>query len=247
MTTRPGPPRPALAAVLLACCVVAAGCTSHAAARPVFGDHQQTRLTHVISGNSDGRGQAELDVVSGATTIEIDSADLSGHLYEARTPASANGVPVATVDGDVVQMSLASTGQQGAPASVRIALSSRVAWRIHLDGGATEESVHLAGARLRELDFGAGSARIDATLPSPVGTVPVTMSGGASSFQLHLPDGVPAQVRFAGGAGSAIVDGTTRSGLAGGTVLSALDWQGAANRYDIDNTAGVSALTLDRV
>ena len=25
------------------------------------------------------------------------------------------------------------------------------------------------------------------------------------------------------------------------------NWQGAANRYDIDNTAGVSALTLDRV
>jgi hypothetical protein len=99
---------------------------------------------------------------------------------------------------------------------------------------------------LRELDFGAGSARIDATLPAPVGTVPVTMSGGASSFQLHLPHGVPVQVRFAGGAGSAVVDGTSRSGIAGGTVLSALDWQGAANRYDIDNTAGVSALTLDR-
>jgi hypothetical protein len=247
MTVPLGSPQPTLAAVLLACCVVAAGCTSQASARPVFGDPGPTRLTHVISSARDGRQQAVLDVVSGATTVEIDSADLAGHLYEATTPANANGAPVATVDGDVVQVSLASTGQQGSPASVRIAVSSHVAWRIHLDGGATEESVHLAGARLRELDFGAGSARIDATLPAPVGTVPITMSGGASSFQLHLPDGVPAQVRFAGGAGSAIVDGTTRSGLAGGTVLSALDWRGSANRYDIDNTAGVSALILDRV
>ena len=237
--------RPVLAAVVLACCVVAAGCTSHPAARPLFGHPGPTRLAHAIAGNLDGRSQAELDVVSGATTVDVSSGDLAGHLYEAMTPSNANGAPVATVDGDVVQVSLASTGQPG-PAAVRIVLSSRVFWRIHLDGGATSESVHLAGAHLRELDFGAGSARIDATLPAPLGTVPVTMSGGASSFQLHLPDGVPAQVRFAGGAGSAIVDGTTRSGIAGGTVLSALDWSGAANRYDIDNTAGVSALTLDR-
>jgi len=129
---------------------------------------------------------------------------------------------------------------------VRIEVSSQVGWRIRLDGGATEESVDLPGTRLIGLDFGAGAARIDATLPAPVGTVPVTMSGGTSSFQLHLPRGVPAQVRFAGGAGSAIVDGTTKSGLAGGTVLNALNWTGSVNRYDIDNTAGVSALTLDR-
>jgi hypothetical protein len=236
--------RPAtLLATVLACCAVAAACTSHAAARPVFGG--PTRLSHTISGDRDGLRQAELDVVSGATTVEVRSDDLVDHLYEVITPADANGAPVATVDGDVVQVSLASTGQPG-PASVRIVVSSRVSWRIHLDGGATEESVHLAGAHLRELDFGAGAARIDATLPAPVGTVPVTMSGGASSFQLHLPGGVPAQVRFAGGAGSAIVDGTTRSGIAGGTVVSALNWNGSPNRYDIDNTAGVSALTLDR-
>jgi hypothetical protein len=247
MTWRPGAPRPTLAAVLLACCAVAAGCTSHPSARPVFGHDEPARLSHVITGDRDSRQQAVLDVVSGATTVEIDSANLDGHLYEAMTPADSNAVPVTTVDGGAVELSLASTGRQGAPASVRIAVSSQVTWRIHLDGGATEESVHLAGARLRELDFGAGSARIDATLPSPVGTVEVTMSGGASSFQLHLPNGVPAQVRFAGGAGSAVVDGTTRSGIAGGTVLSALDWQGSANRYDIDNTAGVSTLTLDRV
>jgi hypothetical protein len=237
--------RPLCLAAVLACCVVAAGCTSHPAARPIFGHPGPTQLAHAIAGNLDGRRAAELDVVSGAATVDISSGDLAGRLYEVMTPADAGGAPVATVDGDVVQVSLASTGQPG-PASLRVVVSSRVLWRIHLDGGASSESVHLAGAHLRELDFGAGSARIDATLPSPVGTVPVTMSGGASSFQLHLPDGVPVQVRFAGGAGSAVVDGTTRSGIAGGTVLSALDWSGAANRYDIDNTAGVSALTLDR-
>lgn len=233
---------PLLAAGVLVSCAVAA-CAQNASARPVFGHH--AALTHVIVGNRDGRQRAELDVVSGATSVDVASSDLHGGLYQVTTPANANGAPVATVDGDVVQVSLASTKQQG-PSSVRIVLSSDVDWSVRLDGGATEESVDLTGMRLAALDFGAGAAHIEATLPAPVGTVPVTMSGGASSFQLHLPGGVPARVRFAGGAGSATVDGTSKSGVAGGTVVDTPDWPDSVNRYDIDNAAGVSALTLDR-
>ncbi|HEX5406628.1 MAG TPA: hypothetical protein VFX16_30515, partial [Pseudonocardiaceae bacterium] len=224
------------------CCVVA-GCSGNATARPVFGG--RTTLTHVIVGNRDGWQRAELDVVSGATTVAVATGDLGSGLYQATTPADANSAPVATVDGDVVSISLASTKQQG-PSAVRIVLSSQVDWSVRLDGGATEESVDLTGARLAALAFGAGASRIDATLPAPVGTVPVTMSGGASSFQLHLPGGVPARVRFAGGAGFATVDGTTKSGIAGGTVVDTPDWPDSVNRYDIDNAAGVSALSLDR-
>jgi hypothetical protein len=241
---------PLLAAGVLACCALAA-CDSETAgqarARASAAPSAQSSraLTHTISGPLGGARQAELDVVSGATLVDVTTADLRGDLYRASTPGNAGVAPVATVDHDVIAVSLASTTRPG-PAAVRIVLSSRVSWRIRLDGGAGEESVDLTGGRLAGLDFGAGCAHISATLPAPVGTVPVTMSGGASSFDLHLPGGVPARVLFAGGAGSASVDGSTTSGLAGGTVLDALDWSASANRYDIDNTAGVSALTLDR-
>jgi hypothetical protein len=198
-----------------------------------------------VSGGTATRDQAELDVVSGATTVTIATADLHNRLYLASTPADAGVAPTATQNGGTIAVSLTSTGRQG-PAALRILLSSGVDWRIRLDGGATEESVDLSHARLAALDFGAGASHIDVSLPRPVGTVPVTMSGGASSFQLHLPDGVPARVRFAGGAGSATVDGTVRQGIAGGTTIDGADWTGATNRYDIDNTAGVSDLTLDR-
>jgi hypothetical protein len=234
--------------VALACCA-AAGCSQGS---PPWADGHQgggvsrpATPAHVVTGTIGDRHQAELDLVSGATAVVVEAADLNGGLYRASTPDNANQAPAVSVDGDKVEVGMASTGQAG-PTTVRIVLSSRVSWRIHLDGGATEETVNLPGANLTELDFGAGSSRIEATLPRPVGTVAVRMTGGASSFALHVPAGVPTQVRFDGGAGSATIDGTDHSGLAGGTVFSAPNYSGAANRYDIDNTAGVSSLTLDR-
>jgi hypothetical protein len=128
---------------------------------------------------------------------------------------------------------------------VRIVLSRQVGWRIKLDGAATSESVNLVGARLMALDFGAGCADISATLPRPMGTVPVTMSGGVNGFELHLPSGVPGRVWFGGGAGSATVDGVGRVGVAGGTTVETAGWGSGADRYVIENRAGVSDLLLD--
>lgn len=234
-----------MAAGVLACCAVA-GCTPWTVHESF--DHrtdQPLAERNIVSGGRVGGDRAELDVVSGATTVTVASADLHGSLYRVSTPDNAAVAPTATQDGGIISVGLTSTGRSG-PATLRILVSSGVDWRIRLDGGATEESVDLSHARLAELDFGAGASHIDAVLPRPHGTVPVTMSGGASSFQLHLPDGVPVRVRFTGGASSATVDGTVHQGIAGGTTIDGADWSGAADRYEIDNTAGVSDLTLDR-
>lgn len=178
--------------------------------------------------------RAELDVVSGATTVVVRAVDLGTALYR------ADGSH-AEVDGDVVRMSV------GAGASaIHVDVATGVAWTIRLDGGATEETVDFAAGKLDSLEFGAGATRIEATLPTPNATVPVRMTGGASSFALKLPPGVPATVRFAGGAGQATIDGTPHTGIGGGTVLSTSDWTEGGDGYRIDAVAGVSALTLDR-
>ncbi|HEX3588810.1 MAG TPA: hypothetical protein VHV74_04190 [Pseudonocardiaceae bacterium] len=234
---------PITAAGVLGCATAVVACTPHAAATTTA-DHP-VHLVHEISGGDADLGQAELDVVSGASIVSVSTTDLRGSLYRITTPKGAGVAPVATMDGDVVEVSLAFTGRHGA-SSVAVVLNSRVSWRIRLDGGASEESVDMMGGRLTGLAFGAGSTHIEAELPKPVGTIAVTMSGGAADFQLHLPGGVPARVLFDGGAGSAVVDGVSKSGVAGGTVLATPGWPAARNRYEIDNTAGVSQLTLDR-
>lgn len=75
---------------------------------------------------------------------------------------------------------------------------------------------------------------------------PIRMTGGASTFDLHLPAGVPAQTRMTGGAGQVSLDGTVHTGIGGGAVLATSGWATATDRYQVDAVAGVSALTLDR-
>lgn len=208
-----------VAAVLLA----ATACTTSSAGTPLT-----TTTTTPFT------DRAELDVVSGATTVTIRAVDLAGALF--RSDAHAE------VDGHTVRVSV----RDGDGPSVHVDVATGVAWTIRLDGGATEEVVDLSAGELAALEFGAGATRIEATLPAPSAAVPVRMTGGASTFTLHLPPGVPATVRMAGGAGQATIDGVAHTGIAGGTVLSTSDWRAGADGYAVDAVAGVSALTLDR-
>lgn len=199
----------------------------------------------VVTGELAGRQEAELQVVSGSDTVEMRAAGLGDQLFRASAPEGARVVPVATTTESVVRVSLTDTGARGA-ADLVIELNDRVRWRIELDGGANQATVAMGTGRLGGLDFGAGNARIEASLPRPEGTVPVRMAGGASVFDLLLPRAVATQVRVAGGAGSVRIDGTVHTGIAGGTVYTPQGWDTATDRYLIDNAAGVGSLTLDR-
>jgi hypothetical protein len=90
----------------------------------------------------------------------------------------------------------------------------------------------------------AGAARIELVLPVPDRAVPIRMAGGATEFTLHVPQGVATAVRVDGGAADTDVDGVRRTGLAAGTVLATST---AADRYDVEATAGVSTLKLVRL
>ena len=54
-------------------------------------------------------------------------------------------------------------------------------------------------------------------------------------------------MRAGGGAGSVTIDGVAHNGLSSGTTFASDGWNTASDRYDIDNTAGVSTLTVDRI
>ena len=185
---------------------------------------------------------ATVDLVSGATTVTVRTADLGRDRIRAVTPDGAAVAPVLDAGGDSVTVHLVSTGEPG-PSAVTVLLDRRVRWQVRLSGGATDELLDLRGARLSGVDLAAGATRIELRLPAPDRAVPIRMAGGASELTVHMPAGVATGVRVGGGAGSAEVDGIRRTGLAGGTVLrTATD----PDRYDLDATAGVSALVLDR-
>lgn len=199
---------------------------------------------HVVTGEVAGRTAARLDVVSGATTVTVRAAELGDELFRASTPAGSQIAPGVVVEGDAVRVSLRGTGAQG-PSDLVVEINAAVAWTVRLDGGATQETVDVRGGRLVALDVGAGVTRLDVTLPPPTGTVPIRMTGGASTVDVRAPADAAVRARFTGGAGSAVFDGETRSGVPGGTVLTTARWDAVADRYDLD-LAGMSTMTLTR-
>lgn len=245
-TTRPAAGRHIGPALLVgACALAAAGCSGTGEpvhptlfGSPISDGHHVTAARGTLS-------EARLDLVSGTDSVVVTTADLGDRLFEADTPADAPQAPHATSNDGLVSVSLTDRPGTGAR-QVRIVLNSTVVWTVSLDGGAVDEHVDLTGAKLRSLIFAAGSSSVTALLPKPSGDVTVLMAGGASAYLVQAPAGVATSVDFAGGAGSAVIDGTPRSGIGGGTVVAAPGWASAADRYTFDNSAGVSSFTLTR-
>ncbi len=86
---------------------------------------------------------------------------------------------------------------------------------------------------------------MNATLPHPTGVVPVKVTGGVSSVSFHRPKGTPVQVQIRGGVSSLTLDEQTISNLGGPTRLTSDNFRGAADRYEIDLSGGVSQLSVD--
>lgn len=201
---------------------------------------------HVVHGDlADGREQATFLMAAGADVIRVRAHDLDGSLYRISTPKNSRVLPSVVFDDDVLTTSLTDGAGTG-PAVVTAELDAAVRWTIRLHGGAKEQIVDLSAGKVARIDFIAGTSRAELTLPTPLGAVAVGLAGGAGKFRVHLPEKVPARVRIGGGAGTADIDGEHHTGIAGGTVFTTPGWTGAADRYDIDLTAGVSHLSLDR-
>ena len=250
----PAGARWAAAATLVTAAIMLAGCTwpgpgedagrypGDPGARQ--GEPADRRSAHTVVGRADGRAEASFVLTGGSDAVRVRAADLGGDLYRVATPADSRISPVVRDDG-TVRATLVGSGQHGG-ATVEVLLSRAVRWRVELAGGAAEEVVDLAAAPGAEAAFSAGATRIEVVLPAPHGTSRVSLTGGASQVQVTVAAGPPVRVRAGGGAGSVTVDGATRSGVAGGTVLTPPDWAGSADRYDIDAASGVSTLTVRR-
>ena len=200
---------------------------------------------HVVTGDRGDLREATFAMIKGADVVVVRTVDLGGGLYRISTPDDAKVAPSVHVDRDTVHAGLVGTDRPG-PAVVTAELSDAVRWRVRLQGGAAEERVDLTGGRVDAVELTAGTGRAEVTLPAAAGTTRVVMSGGASQLLVRLTGTAPVRVRAGSGAGTVTVDDVTRSGVAAGSVFTPAGWPAATDRYDIDATAGVSTIVVDR-
>ncbi len=198
---------------------------------------------HRVTGTLGDRDEATLALVSGVTTVTVRSGDLHGDDYRVSTPDDGAMLPAVVRQDDRVEVQLTDSGEHGA-STVLIELSDDVAWHIRLGGGSSEAHLDLTEGGLASLDFVNGISSIEASLPKPHGTVPVRLSGGASNWTLHLPNGVPARLAVTGGAGSATVDGVAHGGISQQTFTTD-SYDSAGDRYDLQALSGVSTILVD--
>jgi hypothetical protein len=99
----------------------------------------------------------------------------------------------------------------------------------------------MSGGRLAGVEL-TGAARVVLRLPTPKGTIPVTLTGGAS--ELDVQAGAPVRVRLGKGADGTVIDGKGRNAVKAGTILTSTGWRNAANRYLITAPARVNLLRV---
>lgn len=200
--------------------------------------------SHLASQPVSGRASATLDVTSGMPVLSVRMANLGGTLLRVTTPDDAPVRPV--LDGTAtVRLSLAADrGGAHAGYTVSVVLNSAVTWHLDLAGGTSRTVADLRGGTVNGIQVTAGSDVISVVLPKPSETVAVRLTGGASQLLVSVPDGVPARVLAGGGAGEVTLDAISRTGVAGGTLITPPGWATAANRYDIIATAGISRLVV---
>ncbi|WP_433120770.1 hypothetical protein [Micromonospora sp. CA-246542] len=191
-----------------------------------------------------GRQKATFVLVDGLTSFDLRVTDLGDDLYRISSPSGTGVAARPVLDGETVRLGVVAAGASDGRA-VRVLLSERVAWRLRLEGGVSDQALDLTRARLRGVDLVGGSARTDLILP-PVdrGVMTVRLTGGTSRLSVRVPGVPPVRVRAGAGAGSVVVRDQRWNGVAAGDLVSTPGWDRSPNRIFLDLVAGVNAVTV---
>jgi hypothetical protein len=200
---------------------------------------------HVAAAPLLGRSGAYLTVRDAASRVELSLATLPGLLYRITTPAGSGLAPVAAVRDGRAEIRFRPTGDDG-PDDVRIVLNRDVRWSLGLPAGAGETDLDLTAGRITRLATG-GSGLIEASLPAPAGTLPVTFGDQVGTAIVTVPSG-PARMRLAvpSGAGPTDTPWTVRAAVPAGSVLAEPGFAETGARYAITFRGALGQLTVRR-
>lgn len=193
-----------------------------------------------MAGSLHGRSGAYLVVRDAASRVEVRLAEIPGLLYRISTPADSGLAPRVTGGAGMVRLGLSPTGDAG-PDIVTILLNRRVRWDIRLPSGAGEQRLDLADGDLARIDLGS-SGLVDLTLPRPVGTVPVRLTGGVGDA--NFTGFGPMRFVLREGAGPIRTPWVSAGGAPPHTVLRQPGWATTPDRYVVYARSGLGRLTV---
>jgi len=122
-----------------------------------------------------------------------------------------------------------------------VRLNREIPLSLSLETGASESRLDLSDIRVTELILKSGASSTMVTLPANASFTKVNIESGAASLKVIVPKGVAARIRSGGGLSNISV--SDRFPKSSGVYQSA-DYEGAANRVDMDIEMGVGSVSI---
>jgi AcrR family transcriptional regulator len=118
-------------------------------------------------------------------------------------------------------------------------------WRVQVQGATWNTNLDLRGLDVREVKLDSGAAKVDCTLPSAHGVVPLIVSGGVAGVGFHRPPGVDVVARVGSGAVKVRLDDFyIRAAIVDAHWSSRPD-PSSSSRYDLSVSGGAVQVSLD--
>ncbi|HUQ41210.1 MAG TPA: DUF5668 domain-containing protein [Candidatus Limnocylindrales bacterium] len=222
--------------------LVALGPSSPLGVAPFFGGAADGTGTNTVDvARSDVKTLA-LRVTAGAGTVELRGQ--SGALVHAESDREDLRLRSATRTGDREDVRVdqgAGGGFRIGPATsshVKMQVANDVPTSLILDGGAGEFTIDASDIKLTDARVSVGAASLHVVLPRPTGDVSFTISAGASSISIEIPDGVEARITTSGGLTSTHVENSRVLGS------QTTGYASATDRVTIRISAGATSITI---
>ncbi|MBN1811695.1 MAG: hypothetical protein JXA14_07660 [Anaerolineae bacterium] len=123
-----------------------------------------------------------------------------------------------------------------------VSLNEEIPLSLDLETGASDTRLDLSDLRVTDLRVQTGASSSEITLPASAGHTKATISSGAASVRVRVPEGVAARVKVSGGMADIRVD-KSRFPRAG-DVYQSEDYDAAENKVDIAIDTGVGSVSV---
>ena len=185
-----------------------------------------------------------LEFVRGAANVVLRADSSIGDLYRARFDGPQPEIHAR--DGTVtIRYPRTFHPFDWRKRTAEVTLNPAIPWQIEFHGGLSRLDADLSVLELVSFKVTGGASGVAVTLPRPSGTVSVRVSGGASDVSIHRPEGLAARIRVGRGVSKLVFDEQRFGAIGGETRLQTIDYDGAADRYDVEVTGGASKLSID--
>jgi hypothetical protein len=198
----------------------------------------------------DGAKEASVRLEYGAGTVRINGTTKASELLAGKFDAMNLRTKK---DGDKLTVRLSTSVEQSIShvfpwnwsrnrRQWDFALNPNVPIDLRLESGASDTRIDLSDTKVTKLVIETGASSTFVTMPRNAGFTKASISGGAASFDVRVPEGVAARIRVESGLGSVNVDQKRFPRV--GNHYQSPDYDTAANKVELKMEVGVSSVTV---